>query len=428
VLSQLVEELGLHRQKCRQHVAALVEGCLELKRFDAGFPSSSPHSKFRLFAWARAYSLYQQCRFVLWWIWAHILYYCFPLQNWSASDILPYGNVGIDDVLIPQCGINVFIDRCDLAKCPYTYFLRYAALYLGKTFFCIKEGNHELIRRLHQELHSDCTFHFNSPVSKVTGEEGNFMVQLQSGGELGPFHQVVMACQPHLVAQMLPSHTDYNSHRECVSHFETVVARSAVHSDPTHFQRADDPQFELGVLYDRTLGDKQHHYLHINPAQFYNIADLPKHTFVTVSYDDADPKDVIASEHIATSFKTTLSRVKADSQQQVSELVGKLHKDAHGIHMASAAFLGLMWHEDGLTMAQLAYQACVINLQSQSKNLQVEVAKESNVQFAADASLCLEKPWGAQEDSPETTIDSIDSRSESDRESDDTLSSFHEIV
>lgn len=427
MLSELVEQLGLERQKCKQHVAALVQGRLELKRFDAGFPSSRPHSRFCLFAWARSYSLYQQCRFVIWWFFAHFLYYCFPLQNWSAADVLPKGNVGIDDVLIPQCGINVFIDRCDLGQCPYTYFLRYAAFYLGRTFFCIKEGNHELIRRLYQKIRLDCTFHFNHRVNKVSGEEGRFFVHLESGSDLGPFHQVVIACQPHFVADMLPSNPNYNLHRECASHFEPVVAHSVVHTDPNVFQQADDSQFELGVLYDRTTGEKPHHYLHINPAEFYSIADLPKQTFVTVGYDQADPRDVVSKDLVLNYFKTTLSRLKASSQGQLPKLIREIHNSSRGIHLANAAFLGLMWHEDGLTMAQLAYQACITSMQSHPMALKVEEVEESNTQDNSDFVLCVDKASGIEASSPETTIDDVESQPELELDSDDT-STFHNIV
>lgn len=355
-----------------------------------------------------------------------MLYYCWPLQGWSAADILLLGsNTGVHDVFIPQCGINVFVDRCDLARCPYTYFLRYAALYLGRTFFCIKEGNHELIRRLYQKIASDCLFRFDDKVSMITGHEQDFFVHLASGTRLGPFHQVITACQPHQVAAMLPSHAYYDRHRECVGHFECVVAHSAVHTDSVPFERADDSRLELGVLYDRTLGDKQHHYLHINPAQFYSIEGLPKHTFVTVSYDDADPTDVIASHSILNSFQTTLSRMKVDSQRDVPRLVQALHHNSHGIHMANAAFLGLMWHEDGLTMAELACAACLENLQRHHARSQCVDAAMPDVMNDDET---LGKSVTVEEATSETTIDTKDSTSDSGHASLCSTASLHDLI
>jgi predicted NAD/FAD-binding protein len=427
LLSRLVDDLGLHRQKCKQHVAALVEGRLELKRFDAGFPSSKPHSKTRLFAWARSYTLYQQCRFVLWWAILHFLYYFFPVQNWSAADIMWACNPGIDDIFIPQCGVNVFVDRCDLSKCPGTYFLRYAALYLGRTFFCIKEGNHELVRRLYQTIKSDCTFHFNDAVSTIEGKEGSFYVHLQSGMKVAPIHQVILACQPHQAAKVLPTDSCYDKHREIVSHFDVVVARSAVHRDHTPFEQADDPTLELGVLYDRTLGEKQHHYLHINPAQFYNVENLPEPTFVTVSYDNATPEDVIASDKILSSFQTTLSRAKTGSQKQLSKLVKHLHSCPQGIHVANAAYLGLMWHEDGLTMAQLASKVCITNLQDKSLVSCNDDTVGTEWRGVVDVCDIVDMPSKVNEESPETTTDGSESRSDSGQSSIDTAAS-HEFV
>lgn len=126
-LTRLLQELGLERQEVKHYVASLVlvEGELEFK--------SNPKSSIGF--WARAYSMREKLRSLLWWAYAFFLFYCFPVRNWSASDMLLTNNTGIDDILVPIGGINVFVDRCDLSRCPYTYFVRYAALYLPRHFF-----------------------------------------------------------------------------------------------------------------------------------------------------------------------------------------------------------------------------------------------------------------------------------------------------
>lgn len=337
----------------------------------------------------------------------HFLYYCFPLQNWSADEILLKGNTGVDDVFIPQCGINVFVDRCELKKTPYTYFLRYAALYFGRTFFCIKEGNHELIRRLYAKLMPECSFHFHAPASHVEGQPGRFFVCLESGSKLGPFHQVVLACPPHQAPSMMPSDANYDLHRDVCAQFGHVVARSCVHSDPSPFEKAEDHELELGVMYERSTGSEQHHYLHINPAQFYNIAGLPKNSFVTVSYGDAHPNDVVATENTTAYYDSTLSRLKVSAQKKLPALLKQVNGTPAGIHLCSAAQLGLMWHEDGLMMAHRAYEAAVRGLHSASSSLLPEDSM-------ADASKCDSKDDG---DNSSTSIGTSDRQSESSAES-----------
>lgn len=385
LLTGLVEELGLHRERCKQNVAALVDGELEFKRYDSEFSSPNRHSKLKLFAWTRSYPVLQQIRFVAWWMAMHFLYYFYPMQDWSADDILLQGNTGVDDVFVPQCGINVFVDRCELKSTPYTYFLRYAALYFGRTFFCIREGNHELIRRLYAKLKGDCNFQFHASASSIEGEEGRFFVNLASGSRLGPFHQVVLACPPHQAPSMLPSAAIYDTHRELCSQFEHVVARSCVHSDPTPFEKAADPALELGVMYERSTGNEEHHYLHINPAQFYNIEGIPKHCFVTVSYGAAFPNDVVKEEKTMAYYDSTLSRLKVSAQRSLPPLLKKVAAKSGGIHLCSAAQLGLMWHEDGLMMAQRAAEATIRALRrlpsasaapDDSKSLQKEDNKQ----------------------------------------------------
>lgn len=155
-------------------------------------------------------------------------------------------------------------------------------------------------------------------------------------------------------------------------------------------------------MYDRRRGlrdgakqAQEHHYLHVNPAEFYSISGLPSHTFVTVSYDDADPKDVIAADKIKATYSTTLSRVKVDQQQGLPRLIRKLHVAPGGIHLANAAYIGLMWHEDGLTMGELAYRACLRGLSATSCSSQ-EISAEKDV---------ASKVGDAHEDS-ESTADS----------------------
>merc|ERR1711988_52029 len=109
-----------------------------------------------------------------------------------------------------------------------------------------------------------------------------------------------------------------------------------------------------------------------NTSEFYGIKDVPRNTFVTVAYDEADPKDVIAESTILNEYQTTLSRVKVNYQQVLPKLIREIHGASHGIHLAGASYLGLMWHEDGLMMAQLASKACLWNLRQTTSCLHME--------------------------------------------------------
>jgi len=376
-LTRLLQELGLERQEVKHYVASLVEGELEFK--------SNPKSSIGF--WARAYSMREKLRSLLWWAYAFFLFYCFPIQNWSASDMLLTNNTGIDDILVPIGGINVFVDRCDLSRCPYTYFVRYAALYFAKTFFCVKEGNHAVIRRLRQELGPYCDFRCESRVAEVSGSEGCFRIRLETGEQLGPFHEVIMACQPHQVASMLPAEQCFKTHRECVSHFETVVARSVVHTDPSPWINAKDDDLELACVYDRTHASPdapEHHYLHINSREFYHIQDFPKGTFVTVTYDNAYGKDVIDEDKIISSFQTTLSRNTVDGQRELPRLLHELHNTPNGVHLAAAAYLGVMWHEDGMTMAELACIACLRSMRQSGSHGSCIIDEKQDSECSSD--------------------------------------------
>jgi len=139
-----------------------------------------------------------------------------------------------------------------------------------------------------------------------------------------------------------------------------------VHTDSSPWVKAKDDDLQLACVYDRSKASAEsaeHHYLHINSREFYNIKDFPPGTFVTVSYDDAYGKDVIAEGSIVSSFQTTLSRNTVEGQWEVPKLLRQLHDCPHGIHLAAAAYLGVMWHEDGLTMAELACIACLRSMQ-----------------------------------------------------------------
>merc|ERR1711988_421829 len=123
-----------------------------------------------------------------------------------------------------------------------------------------------------------------------------------------------------------------------------------------------------------------------NTSEFYGIKDVPRNTFVTVAYDEADPKDVIAESTILKEYQTTLSRVKVDYQQTLPKLIREIHGKSHGIHLAGASYLGLMWHEDGLMMAQLASKACLSNLRQAASSMHVEKGSTLNKEAVLDDS------------------------------------------
>lgn len=204
---------------------------------------------------------------------------------------------------------------------------------------------------------------------------------------------------------MMPNDASYDVHRQVCDQFGHVVARSCVHSDARPFEKAEDRELELGVMYERSSGIEQHHYLHVNPAQFYNIAGLPQNSFVTVSYGNAHPNDVVAAEKTMAYYDSTLSRLKVSAQKSLPAILKQVADTPAGIHLCSAAQLGLMWHEDGLMMAHRAYVAAVKAMHSTSPHVLQEESMAEPQKPKDDG------------DSSSTSIGSSDRQSESSMES-----------
>merc|ERR1711920_737021 len=79
---------------------------------------------------------------------------------------------------------------------------------------------------------------------------------------------------------------------------------------------------------------------------------------------------------------------KPNHQQTLPRLIREIHHESHSIHLSSASYLGLMWHEDGLMMAQLATNACLRNLRQAASVVHAEKGSIVTEDFAENDSTC----------------------------------------